>query len=127
MEHYVSDKVVKEAMFFGSHLVVGHKEGQPLSKTFATPKGLPPPRAPPPTEENRGGVDNVIALDRRIWVCCYAARSILTELHESMNKDSRGHQSLRQGVQEAVTAQGSEGAKRQVAAAVQVRSAEGFG
>ena len=27
MEHYVSDKVVKEAaMFFGSHLVVGHKE-----------------------------------------------------------------------------------------------------
>ena len=93
MEHYVSDKVVKEAMFFGSHLVVGQKEGQPLSKTFATPKGLPPPRAPPPTEENRGGVDNVIALDRRIWVCCnhvsYAARSILTGLHESMNKDSR--------------------------------------
>ena len=31
----------------------------------------------------------MIALDRRIWVCCYAARSILTELHESMNKDSR--------------------------------------
>ncbi|CAE7629969.1 SEC14L1 [Symbiodinium sp. KB8] len=93
MEHYVSDKVVKEAMFFGSHLVVGHKEGQPLSKTLATPKGLPPPRAPPPTEENRGGVDNVIAPDRRIWVCChhvsYAARSILTGLHESMNKDSR--------------------------------------
>jgi len=94
LEHYVSDKVVKEAaMFFGSHLVVGHKEGQPLAKTFATPKGLPPPRAPAPTEENRGGVDNVIALDRRIWVCCnhvsYAARSILTELHESMNKDSR--------------------------------------
>ena len=37
MEHYVSDKVVKEAaMFFGSHLVVGHNEGQPLAKTFAT-------------------------------------------------------------------------------------------
>ncbi|CAE7500450.1 SEC14L1 [Symbiodinium sp. CCMP2456] len=93
MEHYVSDKVVKEAMFFGSYLVVGHKEGQTLPKTFATPKGLPLPRAPPPTEENRGAVDNVIALDRRIWVCCnhvsYAARSILIELHESMNKDSR--------------------------------------
>ena len=73
--------------------MVGRKEGQPLSKTFATPKGLLPPREPPPTEEKRGGVDNVIALDPRIWVCCNhvscAARSILTELHQSMNKDSR--------------------------------------
>ena len=92
MEQYVWVKAVKEAKFFGSHVVVTHKETQPLPTTFATPKGLPLPRASLAIEENPGGVDNDTALTQRIWACCnhvnYAAKSVVLELHKTMNQDS---------------------------------------